>query len=113
MDYNVMTDEAVIRDLAEKVEKLRIIHRIKESEMEEAAGISRKTLYNFRQGRGLSTKNLIRLLRAMGEADRLQGMFPETDSYSPLDGEGGDLPKRVRAKQKSGRNFQRSDETCV
>lgn len=111
MDYNVMTDEDIIIDLAERVEKLRIIHQIKESEIEEEAGLSRKTLYNFRRGTGLSLKNLIRLLRAMGEADRLQRMFPETESYSPLEGAGADLPKRVRDKQKPARDFRWGDET--
>jgi IS30 family transposase len=110
MDYNTMTDKDIIRDLADRVEKIRIAHHIKESEMEEIAGISRKTLYNFRQGTGLSLKKFIRLLRAMKEADRLQRMFPESESYSPRGRDISDRPKRVRDKQKSEERFQWGDE---
>lgn len=106
-----MTDEEIIRDLAKQVEKIRISRQIKESELEASAGISRKTLYNFKNGAtGLSLKNFIRLLKAMGEAERLQRMFPESESYSPLGGETSKLPKRVRDRQKSENDFQWGDE---
>ena len=75
------------------------------------AGISRKTIYNFKQGAtGISLKNFIRLLRAMGEVDRLGLMFPESESYSPRDGGESELPKRVRDRQKSEGKFQWGDE---
>ena len=83
--------EVDIRDLAKQVEKIRIARRMKESELEKAAGISRKTLYNFRKGATtLGLRNFIRLLRALGEAERLQRLFPEADSYSPGGFEWGD-----------------------
>jgi transcriptional regulator with XRE-family HTH domain len=106
-----MSDEAVVRDIAEHVEKIRIRRRIKESELEEAAGISRKTLYNFRKGAtGLSLKNFIRLLRALGEADRLQQLFSESESFSPLNGNKPELPRRVRDRQRPDDSFQWGDE---
>jgi len=111
MDYNTMSDEAVVRDIAEHVEKIRIRRRIKESELEEAAGISRKTLYNFRKGAtGLSLKNFIRLLRALGEADRLQQLFPESEAYSPRGGSRPELPSRVRDRQQPEGGFQWGDQ---
>ena len=111
MDYNMMTDEDVIRNLAEQVEKIRIAHQLKESEIEESAGISRKTLYNFRQGAtGISLKNFIRLLRALGEADRLQRMFTDLESYSPLRENEPEFRKRVRGKQKRSGDFKWGDE---
>ena len=86
-------------------------HQIKETEIEESAGISRKTFYNFKQGAtGISLKNFIRLLRAMGEVKRLQWMFPESESYSPRRGNEPELPKRVRDKQKTEGTFQWGDE---
>ncbi len=111
MDYNMMTDEDIILDLAKQVEKIRIEHQIRETEIEKSAGISRKTLYNFKQGAtGISLKNFIRLLRAMGELERLQWMFPDAESYSPRQRRSADLPKRVREKQKRKSEFKWGDE---
>jgi predicted transcriptional regulator len=111
MDYNLMTDEDIIRDLAEQVDKIRIEHHMKETEMEESAGISRKTFYNFKQGStGTSLKNFIRFLRAVGELERLKLMFPESESYSPRVKNQIELPKRVRDKRKPDDDFQWGDE---
>lgn len=110
MDYSVMSDEDIIRDLAEQVEKLRIAHHLKETEIEERAGVSRKTLYNFRQGKGVSLKNFVRILRAIGEANRLQRIFPQAKSYSPVAAEESEQVKRVRGKQKPKGGFKWGDE---
>ena len=111
MDYNMMSDEDIIRDLAEQVDKIRIEHHIKETDIEEATGISRKTFYNFKQGStGTSLKTLIRFLRAMGELERLKLMFQESESYSPRAKNGVELPKRVRDKQKPDGDFKWGDE---
>lgn len=112
MDYNMVNDEDIIRELAEQVDKIRIKHHLKETKIEESAGISRKTLYNFKKGStGTSLKNFIRLLRAMGETNRLKLMFPESESYSPIDQNEGEPPKRVRDRQKQKTDFQWGDQT--
>jgi len=109
MSYSMMTDEEILRDLAERIEKLRLVRQMKETDLEKASGVSRKTLYNFRRGTGISMKNFIRILKAVGEADRLALMFPESDGYRPS-GEGeADLPRRVRDKQNS-QDFTWGDE---
>ncbi len=113
MNYTTASDDDIVRDLAEQVERIRIARRMKESELEEAAGISRKTLYNFRTGAtGLSLKNFIRLLRALGEADRLHRLFPESESesYSPRGGSQPELPSRVRDRQQPEGGFNWGDE---
>jgi predicted transcriptional regulator len=111
MDYSTMNDEDILRDLAEKADQLRIEHQVKETDLEKSSGISRKTFYNFKQGNtGFSLKNFIRLLRALGETQRLQWMFPETESYSPLSTKTQQTAKRVRDRQKSEGSFRWGDE---
>jgi DNA-binding Xre family transcriptional regulator len=111
MDYTLMNDDDILRALAGKIEKIRIERHIKETELEETSGISRKTLYNFRQGEtGLSLKNFIRLLRALGEIQRLQLLFPETDSWSPRNPGSSEQPKRVRDKANTPQTFLWGDE---
>jgi len=105
MDYKLVSDRDLIRHLADRIDAIRISRHIKESELEELAGISRKTLYNFKQGRGLSLTNFIRLLKALGVVDRLERLFPETNEFSPLTADKGEDPKRVRESRngKSGK----------
>jgi transcriptional regulator with XRE-family HTH domain len=111
MNYNLMIDEDVMKDIAEKVENLRISKHLKESEIEELAGISRKTLYNFRKGASsLSLLNFIGLLRALGEVERLQLLFSDSDANSFLRKHSKKVPKRVRDKQSSNNNFKWGDE---
>lgn len=112
MNYSLMGDDDIIKDLADKMDRLRIARQLKDTDLAKAAGISRKTLYNFRQGdTGLSLKNFIRILQALGEVERLQLLFQEKEQYSPLRGEVAEAaPKRVRDKKRGGRSFTWGDE---
>ncbi|MCK5157080.1 MAG: hypothetical protein KAQ69_11685 [Spirochaetales bacterium] len=111
MDYRSMTDGDIIKDLAKHFETLRIKKQLKEVEVEESSGVSRKTMYNFRQGvTAITLKNFIRLLRAIGELDRLQILFQESEKYSPLSNTKKNLPKRIRDKQRAEKNFTWGDE---
>lgn len=107
-----MTDDDILRDLANRFEKLRVSKQLKETNLEDLAGISRKTLYNFRQGTAsLNLKSFIRLLRAVDEVDRLQLVFPEQEAYSPEKNNEKKLPKRVRDKGARKGEFKWGDET--
>lgn len=110
MDYNLINDEDIIRDLAKRIDRIRIEHHLKETEIEKTTGINRKTLYNFKQGAGISLKNFIQLLRAMGELERLEWMFPESKNFSPLAADKAEPPRRVRDKEKSDGDFKWGDE---
>lgn len=107
----MLSDEEIIKDLAEKIESIRISRHMKESDMVESAGFSRKTFYNFKKGQtSFSLKNFIRLLRTLDNLDSLQTLFPEKDSYSPLAQKNVSAKKRVRDKQSPHRDFQWGDE---
>ena len=111
MDYNLLTDDDIVRDLANRFEKLRVNKHLKEMDLEELAGISRKTLYNFRHGAAsINLKSFIRLLRAVDVVDRLQLIFPEQESYSPKENTIKVLPKRVRDKRNLKGEFKWGDE---
>ena len=111
MKYNMLTDDDIIRDLAEQFEKLRIKKQIKDTELEEAGGISRRTLYNFRQGTtAITLKSFIRLLRGIGELERLETLLSDKKAYSPLGGAEKELPKRVRDRGEKKRDFKWGDE---
>lgn len=112
MSYRMRSDDDILLDLAAKVENIRISKHLKESEIEAIAGISRKTFYNFKKGTSsISLKNFIRLLRAVDELDRLEGLFPTEDHYSPRKSQEKEPPKRVRDKAGSNKSFKWGDES--
>lgn len=111
MKYNMLADDDIIRDLAQQFERLRIRKQVKDTELEEAGGISRRTLYNFRQGTtAITMKSFIRLLRGIGELERLETLLADTEEYRPLSGSEKELPKRVRDRGGRERDFKWGDE---
>ncbi len=111
MKYSMMSDDAIIRELAGGVEQLRLARKMKEADMEKVSGISRKTYYNFKHGSGISLKNFIALLRALGELDRLEQIFPDNQQvFHPSPHVKTHTQKRVRDKQKTDRPFRWGDE---
>ncbi len=111
MSYNLMMDDDILKDLAEQFEKIRIRKQIKETEIEKAYGISRRTLYNFRQGTtAITLKSFIRLLRGIGELDRLETLLVDSTAYSPISGTEKELPKRVRGRGGLEKVFKWGDE---
>jgi len=72
MAYTVLTDEEILHDLAQKIDFMRRNKKIKDSEVAMRGGTNRVVLNNFRNGHGgISLKSFIRLLRGIGELDRL------------------------------------------
>ena len=111
MDYSICDDETIIKDLAEKIDLIRLQKRLKDEDVESAGGVSRQLISNFRNGkRSISLKSFIRLLRGIGELERLQNIFPETDSYSPIHPLPEKPVKRVRDRQDQGGKFKWGDE---
>lgn len=110
MRYDLMKDIDIIHDLAEKIDRIRIRKRLKDKDVEAAGGISRQLLSDFRNGkRSVSLKSFIRLLRGIGELDRLQTLLSDSSDYSPMLGEEKELPKRVRDKNSLDKDFKWGD----
>ncbi|MDA3955341.1 helix-turn-helix transcriptional regulator [Oceanispirochaeta sp.] len=111
MDYSLMKDDEILRDLAEKMDVLRIEKRMKDSDLESAGGISRQLISNFRNGkRSISLKSFIRILRGLGELDRLESLFAETRQYSPLAESVKKQPRRVRDNGNREEDFKWGDD---
>ncbi len=111
--YSMMSDEDIILDIAERIDALRIRKRLKDSEVQSAGGVSRQLISDFRNGkRSISLKSLIRILRGIGEVDRLQNLFDESSEYSPLAPSGGEQVRRVRDRERERpeRAFKWGDE---
>ena len=100
MAYSLKTDQEILQDLAEKLDLLRRMKQIKDTELVQKGGTNRDALNNFRSGRGgISLTTFIRLLRGLDELDRLEACFQVQQPFSPT-GKHRKIPeKRVRDKQ--------------
>ncbi|MCK5146233.1 transcriptional regulator, XRE family protein [bacterium] len=106
MAYTLMTDEEILHDLARKVDLLRRNKNIKDTELVAQGGTNRVVLNKFRKGQGgISLRTFIRILRGLGELDRLETCFRQPLQYSPT-GKNNQVPvKRVRDKKNKPTKF--------
>ncbi|KGE73418.1 helix-turn-helix domain-containing protein [Spirochaeta lutea] len=116
MKYSLMNDQDIMEDLARRIDSLRIQKHLKDSDIESLGGISRQLLSDFRRGkRGISLKSFIRILRGLGEIDRLDRMLPREREFRPHPDSRtlpvrDDQSRRVRDTGRPRREFTWGDE---
>ena len=103
-DPAVQSDQAVLAQIAAQCRRQRLDQNMTQQQLADRAGLGVATLRRFESGEGnLSLLNLVALLRALGQLDRLAALVSSTDS-SPMarlrdQGAGVyDAPARQRAR---------------
>lgn len=77
------SDELVLRELGRRVGRARLNLDLSQAELAREAGISKRTLERLEAGQSTQSVSLIRVLRALGLAARLDALVPEP-AASPL-----------------------------
>ncbi|MDA3948627.1 MAG: hypothetical protein PF508_05310 [Spirochaeta sp.] len=111
MAYTLLTDDEILADLAAKLDHLRRSKKLKDEELVAKGGTSRFVLKKFRTGTGgITLKSFVRLLRGLGELDRLEALLQLPDRYSPS-GRHDTIPaQRVRDKKTEDTDFRWGDD---
>jgi transcriptional regulator with XRE-family HTH domain len=89
----VQATEEYERQLGAAVRAHRLRQTLTQSELADRANVSLGSLKNLEQGKNSTTGTLIKVLRALGEADWLARLSPPAPTFSPIE----EL-KRRRAK---------------
>lgn len=76
-DYDQMTDEGVLEQLGERLGRYRLDRNLTQAEVATEAGVHKNTIFRLEAGGSTQTKNLVRVLRALGLLDRLDAIVPE------------------------------------
>lgn len=84
MDFNLLTDEEIIKELALRCDFIRLDKQLSEKDVSKAGGTTIDAIYRFKTGKNISITNFIKILRGIGELDILDSMLKE------------DLPKSIR-----------------
>lgn len=82
MKATSMTDDAIAREIGQRIEAIRLKLNIGQDIVAHEAGISRETYRKLTAGKG-TLVNVIAVLRVLGELERLASLIEEVRS-SPL-----------------------------
>ena len=79
INYNqdLLTDEAIMAELGEKIRQVRLRMNITQGKLAEEAGIAKRTLERFEKGQSVQLTNLIRILRTIGYINELLALIPD------------------------------------
>ncbi len=80
---NDNSDDATLRELGSRIATSRLNRNLTQDDLAKEAGISKRTLQRVEQGESTHVTNLIRILRALGLLENLEGLIPEP-AISPV-----------------------------
>lgn len=80
---DLLTDDAVLREVGNRLTKRRLELNLTQAEVAEEAGIGKRTLERIEAGASTQLTNFLRLLRALDLSDRLDLLLPAT-APSPI-----------------------------
>ena len=99
------SDEAMLRELGDRIGRLRLNRNQTQADLATEAGVSLSTLRRIEQGESSHTANLIRLLRALDLLDNLESLVPEPP-VSPLQ----QLETRSKERRRASSRTDRSQK---
>ena len=94
------TPQAALKELTTRLTHFRIESGLTQAQLATQAGVSKRTVERIENGCDLQITTLVRLLRVLGLADRLDQLIP-TQTISPIEMLSGktEPPKRARQKK--------------
>ncbi len=98
----LLTDEAILAELGARLAQRRLELELTQEMLAEQAGVSKRTVERIEAGATSQMSTLVRILRALGLADRLETLVPEAGPR-PMDlvRLKGKARKRASGKRKS------------
>jgi transcriptional regulator with XRE-family HTH domain len=80
----LLTDQAVLREIGDRIAHARLERNQTQAELAEEAGIGKRTLERIEAGESSQLTNFLRLLRELDLLDRLELLLPPPEP-SPLE----------------------------
>ena len=76
-DFTLASPEAIETALGRELQALRLARNVSQASLAGEAGVSRRTITRMENGEGISLDTLIRVMQALGVADRLESLLPD------------------------------------
>lgn len=101
MDFpSTSPDAAVLREIGERVARLRLRRNLTQAELAKRAGVSKRTVLRLESGESTQLTNLIRVLRALGMLEDVLRAIPAAQA-SPIEQLQANGKQRRRASPSS------------
>lgn len=78
------SDIAILEELGKRLKRVRIDMHLSQQELSRIAGVSFVTISRIEEGNPCNTLTLIRILRVLGDLDKLDLLLPQAD-FRPTD----------------------------
>lgn len=76
-DFTLASPGAIEAALGRAFQALRLARNVSQASLADEAGVSRRTITRMENGEGISLDTLIRVMQALGVADRLASLLPD------------------------------------
>ncbi|TQV86091.1 helix-turn-helix transcriptional regulator [Exilibacterium tricleocarpae] len=96
MDYNTVSNQAVLADLGRKIETIRLQQNLRREDLAAVSGVSKGTVKNIEGGNSVGSLYLVAVLRGLGEVGSLSRLL-QVPPYRPVDLKAGGGKRRRRA----------------
>jgi len=83
MDFNAMTDKAVLAEIGQRLQRERLNQNMAQADLARKSGLSPRTLQSLEAGNVCTVESLIRTLRVLGRLNTLDSFLPPP-GISPL-----------------------------
>ncbi|MEJ2800817.1 helix-turn-helix protein [Comamonas sp. BIGb0124] len=85
MDLSLVKPDELVKLLAERLRKERLVQQMTQSELAARSGIGVATLSNLEAGRNTAFEGVVRVAMALGRRDELEALFmPKLDSLDDI-----------------------------
>lgn len=111
MSLELLTENEIIKELGKRLDLVRRSKHIQLAELVKKSGANHDSLNRFFNGKGsISLKTFVRLIKGLGEMDKLDKLFVISNEFNPVQQKPAVPKKRIYAKNKKPGAFKWGDE---
>lgn len=100
MDFNLLTNEDIIKELGKNYEELRLQKRLSDEDVHKKGGVSIDAIQRLKNGYNINLLNFIKILKGLGELDKLQKLLEVKEEFSIQKTTKSAKPKRIFKSKK-------------
>lgn len=110
MDFNLLNDIEILKELGKRYEDIRLELSLSNEDVAKRGGTTTDAIYRFKSGKSISMTNFIKIMRGLGKLDKLDKLLQEVE-FSIKDLKPIKKPKRIfKTKKTLNTDFKWGDE---